>query len=206
MKPVFDLIGTYAVFAPFVLMLISYTFVHNPVLTQFLGMCPFVGVTSRVDTSLGMSYATAFVVTMSTIVSWLINTTILVPLKIEFLYIVVFILVVASLVQIIEIIMKKVTPALYQALGIYLPLITTNCIVLGTVILAIEIKHFDLFQSAVFAIANCFGFALGLIVMSGIREQLELFDVPKAMRGIPIAFVAAGLISLAFMGFSGLVK
>ena len=142
LKPVFDQI------LPYLTMMIAVVFVQNAVLTQFLGMCPFVGVTSKVDTSIGMSYATAFVVTMSTIVSWLINKAILVPFQIEFLYIVVFILVVASLVQIIEIIMKKVTPALYQALGIYLPLITTNCIVLGTVILAINDKGFNLIQWA----------------------------------------------------------
>ena len=200
LKPVFDAI------LPYITMLIAVVFVQNAVLTQFLGMCPFVGVTSKVDTSIGMSYATAFVVTMSTIVSWIINAGVLVPLKIEFLYIVVFILVVASLVQIIEIIMKKVTPALYQALGIYLPLITTNCIVLGTVIIAINDKHFNLVQSTFFALFNSVGFSLGLVVMAGIREQLDLFVVPKSMKGIPIAFVAAGLISLAFMGFAGLVK
>ena len=193
-------------FGPYLMMFVSYIFVHNAVLTQFLGMCPFVGVTSKVETSLGMSYATAFVVTMSTIISWLVNKAILIPFHIEFLYIVTFILVVASLVQIIEIIMKKVTPALYQALGIYLPLITTNCIVLGTVLLAVNIKQFNLIQSSVFALANSLGFSLGLVVMAGIREQFDLFDVPVAMRGIPIAFVAAGLISLAFMGFAGLVK
>lgn len=189
----------------YMLIIILGVFVQNPVLTFFLGMCPFVGVTSKVSSSIGMSYATGFVITMSTIISWIINKAILIPLHIEFMYIVTFILVVASLVQMIEIMMKKAMPALYQALGIYLPLITTNCIVLGTVIIALNDKQYDLLHSAVFSVAESLGFAIGLIIMAGIREQIELSDVPKSMKGMPIAFVAAGLISLAFMGFAGLV-
>ncbi|MBR5657264.1 MAG: electron transport complex subunit RsxA [Prevotella sp.] len=186
----------------YILIFISAIFVNNIILSQFLGICPFLGVSKKVDTSLGMGAAVAFVMTLATIVTWLIQMYVLNPLGLQYLQTLAFILVIASLVQMVEIILKKVSPALYQALGIFLPLITTNCAVLGVAILVIQ-KDFNLLQSVVYALSTAIGFALALVVFAGLREQMELADIPKGMRGVAIVLVTAGLLSLAFMGFSG---
>jgi electron transport complex protein RnfA len=186
----------------YLLIFISAVFVNNIVLAQFLGICPFLGVSKKIDTSLGMSAAVAFVMTLATIVTWLIQTYVLTPFELGYLQTIVFILVIASLVQMVEIVLKKVSPALYQALGIFLPLITTNCAVLGVAILVIQ-KDFNLVQSVVYAFSTAIGFGLALTVFAGIREQLELARIPKGMQGMAIVLVTAGLLSLAFMGFSG---
>lgn len=188
----------------YLFIIISAMLVNNIVFAQFLGICPFLGVSKRISTSLGMGGAVIFVMTLSTIVTYLIHKLILQPLHITFMQTIVFILVIAFLVQMVEIILKKVAPPLYQALGIFLPLITTNCAVLGMAILSIQ-KDFTLLESTVFTIANACGFTLALIIFAGIREQLELVDIPKGMQGVPIALVIAGLLSMAFMGFSGMV-
>ena len=186
----------------YILIFISAIFVNNIILSQFLGICPFLGVSKKVDTSLGMGAAVAFVMTLATIVTWLIQTYVLNPYGLQYLQTLAFILVIASLVQMVEIILKKVSPALYQALGIFLPLITTNCAVLGVAILVIQ-KDFNLLQSVVYALSTAIGFALALVVFAGLREQMELANIPKGMRGVAIVLVTAGLLSLAFMGFSG---
>ena len=186
----------------YLLIFISAIFVNNIVLSQFLGICPFLGVSKKIDTSLGMSAAVAFVLTLATVVTWLVQYYILVPLHLEYLQTIAFILVIASLVQMVEIVLKKVSPALYQALGIFLPLITTNCAVLGVAILVIQ-KDYNLAQSIMYAFSTALGFGLALTVFAGIREQLELSNIPRGMRGMAIVLVTAGLLSLAFMGFSG---
>ena len=186
----------------YILIFISAIFVNNIVLSQFLGICPFLGVSKKVDTALGMGAAVAFVLTLATIVTFLLQQFVLVPLHIEYLQTISFILVIASLVQMVEIILKKISPPLYQALGIFLPLITTNCAVLGVAILVIQ-KQFSLIESVVYAFSTAIGFALALIVFAGLREQLALTNVPKGMRGMSIVLITAGLLSLAFMGFSG---
>lgn len=186
----------------YILIFISAIFVNNIVLSQFLGICPFLGVSKKVDTAMGMGAAVAFVLTLATIVTFLLQQFVLVPLHIEYLQTISFILVIASLVQMVEIILKKISPPLYQALGIFLPLITTNCAVLGVAILVIQ-KQFSLIESVVYAFSTAIGFALALIVFAGLREQLALTNVPKGMRGISIVLITAGLLSLAFMGFSG---
>ena len=180
-------------------------FVNNVVLSQFLGLCPFLGVSNKVSTSLGMGAAVTFVMTVSSIVAYLIQYSILGPLGIEYLQTIVFILVIASLVQMVEIMLKKLSPALYQALGIFLPLITTNCAVLGIAILLVQ-KEFSLGESVVFAASTAVGFSLALVLFAGLRERLELEDVPAAMKGMPIAILTAGILAMAFMGFSGLVR
>ena len=186
----------------YILIFISAIFVNNIVLAQFLGICPFLGVSKKIDTSLGMSAAVAFVMVLATLVTWLVQNYVLNPFGLEYLQTIVFILVIASLVQMVEIILKKVSPALYQALGIFLPLITTNCAVLGVAILVIQ-KDYNLAQSIVYALSTAIGFGLALTVFAGMREQLELANIPKGMRGMAIVLVSAGLLSLAFMGFSG---
>jgi electron transport complex protein RnfA len=186
----------------YILIFISAIFVNNIVLAQFLGICPFLGVSKKIDTSLGMSAAVAFVMVLATVVTWLVQTFVLIPYGLEYLQTIAFILVIASLVQMVEIILKKVSPALYQALGIFLPLITTNCAVLGVAILVIQ-KDYNLAQSIMYAFSTAIGFGLALTVFAGIREQLELTTIPKGMRGMAIVLVSAGLLSLAFMGFSG---
>ena len=183
---------------------ISAIFVNNIILAQFLGVCPFLGVSTRVSTAAGMGGAVLFVMTIATIVTYLIQHYVLIPLEIEYLQTISYILIIASLVQMVEIMLKKLSPALYQALGVFLPLITTNCAILGVAILVIQ-KDFDLMQSVVFAVANSIGFALALVIFAGIREHLALINVPKGMAGIPIALVSAGILALAFMGFAGLV-
>ncbi len=189
----------------YILILISTVFVSNIVLTQFLGICPFIGVSNKVQTALGMTGAVTFVMVIATTVTYLLYTYLLVPIGIEFARTITFILVIAALVQLVEIILKKVSPSLYQALGIFLPLITTNCAVLGVAVLTIQ-KDNNLIESVFFSAGNALGFGLALILFSAIREQLELLNIPKAMRGVPIAFVTAGLLALAFMGFAGIVK
>lgn len=186
----------------YILIFISAIFVNNIVLSQFLGICPFLGVSQKVSTSLGMSAAVAFVMTLATIVTYLVQIYVLNPFGLQYLQTITFILVIASLVQMVEIILKKVSPTLYQALGIFLPLITTNCAVLGVAILVIQ-KDFSLVQSVVYAFSTAIGFALALVVFAGIREQLTMVNIPKGMRGMAIVLVTAGLLSLAFMGFSG---
>ena len=184
--------------------IIGAIFVNNVVFAQFLGICPFLGVSSKVDTSLGMGAAVTFVMALASIVAWSIQEFILVPLHIEYMQTIVFILVIAALVQMVEIVLKKVSPSLYQALGIFLPLITTNCAVLGVAILMIQ-KEFNLLQSFTYSVSTALGFALALVIFAGIRERLELDDMPKAMRGIPISLIVAAILAMAFMGFSGLV-
>ncbi len=184
--------------------IIGAIFVNNVVLAQFLGVCPFLGVSSKVDTSMGMGAAVTFVMAIAAVVAWLIQHYVLMPLNIGYMQTIVFILVIASLVQMVEIILKKISPPLYQALGIFLPLITTNCAVLGVAILMIQ-KDFSLLQSVVYAVATAIGFALALVMFAGIRERLDFEDVPRSMRGVPIALVVAGILAMAFMGFSGLV-
>ena len=186
----------------YILIFITAIFVNNIVLSQFLGICPFLGVSKKVDTAMGMGAAVAFVLTLATIVTFLLQHYILVPMHIEYLQTISFILVIAALVQMVEIILKKISPSLYQALGIFLPLITTNCAVLGVAILVIQ-KDFSLIESVVYAFSTAIGFALALIVFAGLREQLALTNVPKGMRGMSIVLITAGLLSLAFMGFSG---
>jgi len=188
----------------YVLIIISAIFVNNIVLAKFLGVCPFMGVSTRLSTAVGMTGAVTFVMVIATLVTYLIQNFILVPYGIEFMQTITFILVIAALVQLVEIVLKKVSPPLFQALGIYLPLITTNCAVLGVAILAVQTRSFGLIESLVFAAANAVGFGLALATFAGLREQMELADIPSGMKGIPIAFVAAGLLALAFMGFSGI--
>ena len=186
----------------YLLIFISAIFVNNIVLSQFLGICPFLGVSKKIDTAIGMGGAIAFVFTLATIITWLVQKYVLDPFGLQYLQTLSFILVIAALVQMVEIILKKVSPALYQALGIFLPLITTNCAVLGVAILVIQ-KDFNLLESVVYAFSTALGFALALIVFAGIREQQALVRIPKGMQGMAIVLVTASLLSLAFMGFSG---
>ena len=186
----------------YILIFISAIFVNNIVLSQFLGICPFLGVSKKEETALGMSAAVAFVLTIATIVTFLIQKYVLDAFDLGYLQTITFILVIAALVQMVEIILKKVSPALYQALGIFLPLITTNCAVLGVAILVIQ-KDYNLLESVVYAFSTALGFALALIVFAGIREQQALVRIPKGMQGVAIVMVTAALLSLAFMGFSG---
>ena len=184
--------------------IIGAIFVNNVVLAQFLGICPFLGVSSKVETSMGMGAAVTFVMALSAIVTWLIQTYVLVPLGIEYMQTIVFILVIAALVQMVEIVLKKVSPSLYQALGIFLPLITTNCAVLGVAILMIQ-KEFSLLQGVAYNVATALGFALALVIFAGLRERIEFEEAPKAFQGVPIALITASILAMAFMGFSGLV-
>ena len=186
----------------YLLIFISAIFVNNIVLSQFLGICPFLGVSKKIDTAIGMGGAIAFVLTLATIITWCVQKYVLDAFGLQYLQTLSFILVIAALVQMVEIILKKVSPALYQALGIFLPLITTNCAVLGVAILVIQ-KDFNLLQSVVYAFSTALGFSLALIVFAGIREQQALVRIPKGMQGIAIVMVTAALLSLAFMGFSG---
>jgi len=193
----------------YILIFITAVFVNNIVLSQFLGICPFLGVSKKVDSALGMGAAVAFVLTLATIVTYLIQIYVLNAFGLEYLQTIAFILVIAALVQMVEIILKKSAPALYQALGVFLPLITTNCCILGVAILvangtyATQGLEPNLLTGVVFAISTAIGFALALIVFAGIREQLAMMDVPKGMQGMSIALVTAGLLAMAFMGFSG---
>ena len=184
--------------------IIGSIFVNNVVLAQFLGICPFLGVSSKVETSMGMGAAVTFVMALSAVVTWLLQTYILVPLGIEYMQTIVFILVIAALVQMVESVLKKVSPSLYQALGIFLPLITTNCAVLGVAILMIQ-KEFTLLQGLVYNVSTALGFALALVIFAGLRERIEFEEAPKAFQGVPIALITASILAMAFMGFSGLV-
>ncbi|MBR5843412.1 MAG: electron transport complex subunit RsxA [Bacteroidaceae bacterium] len=181
---------------------ITAVFVNNIILSQFLGICPFLGVSKKIDSAVGMGAAVTFVMLLSTIVTYLLQAYLLTPFGLSYMQTIVFILVIAALVQMLEIILKKVSPALYQALGVFLPLITTNCAILGVAILVIQ-KEYTLVESVVYAVSTAIGFTLSLTLFAGIREQLQLNDTPKAMQGIPIALITAGLLALAFMGFSG---
>ena len=193
----------------YLLLFITAVFVNNIVLSQFLGICPFLGVSKKVDSALGMSAAVAFVLTLATIVTYLIQIYVLQAFGLEYLQTIAFILVIAALVQMVEIILKKSAPALYQSLGVFLPLITTNCCILGVAILvangtyATQGLEPNLLTGVVFAISTAIGFALALVVFAGIREQLAMMDIPKGMQGMSIALVTAGLLAMAFMGFSG---
>lgn len=186
----------------YLLIFIAAIFVNNIVLSQFLGICPFLGVSQKVNTSLGMSAAVAFVMLLATLVTWCIQMYVLNPLGLEFLQTLSFILVIAALVQMVEIILKKVSPPLYQALGVFLPLITTNCAVLGVAISVIQ-KDYSLLMSLDYAIASALGFGLALVLFAGLREQLEFANVPKGVKGVSITLITASLLSLAFMCFSG---
>lgn len=176
---------------------------NNIVFAQFLGICPFIGVSKNLGSAYGMGLAVAFVMCVATSATWLLQNYILVPLDIAYLQTIAFILVIAILVQMLEIIMKKTSPGLYAALGVYLPLITTNCAVLGVAILVTQ-RSYGLVHSVVYALATAGGFALAMILFSAIRMQLELSDVPRSMRGVPIALVTAGILAMAFMGFAGI--
>ena len=193
----------------YILIFITAVFVNNIVLSQFLGICPFLGVSKKVDSALGMGAAVAFVLTLATIVTYLIQIYVLNAFGLEYLQTIAFILVIAALVQMVEIILKKTAPALYQALGVFLPLITTNCCILGVAILvangtyATQGLEPNLLTGVVFAISTALGFALALVVFAGISEQLSMMDNPKGMQGMSIALVTAGLLAMAFMGFSG---
>ena len=187
----------------YISIIVTAIFVNNIVFAQFLGICPFLGVSKKLSSAVGMGAAVMFVMTVATCVTWLIQDLLLTPFALGYMQTIVFSLVIAALVQMLEIIIKKVAPALYQALGVFLPLITTNCAVLGVAILVVQ-KGFNLGESIVYAIATAVGFTLALIVFAGIREHLELVDVPKPMRGVPIALICAGLLAMAFMGFSGI--
>lgn len=193
----------------YILIFITAIFVNNVVLSQFLGICPFLGVSKKVDSALGMGAAVAFVLTLATIVTYLIQKYILVPYDLVYLQTIAFILVIAALVQMVEIILKKSAPALYQALGVFLPLITTNCCILGVAILvangtyATQGLEANLLTGVVYAISTAIGFALALVVFAGLREHLALMNIPKGLQGMSIALITAGIIAMAFMGFSG---
>ncbi|MDY3111934.1 MAG: electron transport complex subunit RsxA [Porphyromonas sp.] len=190
----------------FLIIFIVAVFVNNVVLSQFLGICPFLGVSKKVSTATGMGAAVTFVLLLATMVTWLVQTYILVPLELEFLQTIAFILVIATLVQMIEMIIKKISPALYQALGVFLPLITTNCCVLGVAILVIQ-KDFTYAESLMYAVSIGIGFLLAMVIFAGIREQLaKTGSTPRAMKGTPIALITAGILAMAFMGFSGLAS
>lgn len=187
----------------YISVIITAIFVNNIVFAQFLGICPFIGVSKKLSSAVGMGAAVIFVMFFSTSATWLLQYYVLVPLGVEYMQTIAFILVIASLVQMLEIAMKKVAPALYQALGVFLPLITTNCAVLGVAILVVQ-KELNLAMSITYAVSTALGFMLALVLFAGVREQLTLVDVPKPMRGVPIALICAGLLALAFMGFSGI--
>lgn len=187
------------------LIFISAVFVNNIVLSQFLGICPFLSVSKKINTALGMTGAVAFIMTIATIFTYIIQKIVLIPYNIQFLQTISFILIIAALVQLVEIVLKKISQPLYQALGVYLPLITTNCTILGVALLVVK-KDFNLVESVVFAISTAIGFGLALVLFAGIREQLSMVKLPKGMDGIPAALITAGLLAMAFMGFAGIVK
>ncbi|NLM75373.1 MAG: electron transport complex subunit RsxA [Clostridiaceae bacterium] len=184
--------------------LIGAIFVENFVLSKFLGICPFLGVSKKTSTAVGMSGAVVFVMVLSQAVTWLVNHYLLKPNSLEYLQTIAFILTIASLVQLVEIVLKKMIPSLYKALGVYLPLITTNCAVLGSALLFVE-RDYTFIEAVVFGFAAGLGFTLALILFSGVRERLETCDIPKAFKGMPITLVAASLVSIAFMGFASLI-
>lgn len=187
----------------YISIIVTAIFINNIVFAQFLGICPFLGVSKKTDSALGMGAAVTFVITIATVVAWLIQYYVLNPLGLQFLQTIVFILVIAFLVQLLEIVMKKTVPALYQALGVFLPLITTNCAVLGVAIMVIQ-KGYNLMEAITYGVSTALGFTLALWIFAGIREQLALTQAPKAMRGVPLALISAGILAMAFMGFSGI--
>ncbi|MBD5221083.1 MAG: electron transport complex protein RnfA [Bacteroidales bacterium] len=187
----------------YISIIITAIFVNNIVFAQFLGICPFLGVSRKLSSAVGMGAAVTFVMVLATAVTWLLQSLVLDPFGLGFMQTIVFILVIAALVQMLEIMLKKVAPALYSALGVFLPLITTNCAVLGVAILAIQ-KEYNLGESLVYAFATAIGFTMAIAIFAGIREQLARTDLPAAMRGVPIALICAGLLAMAFMGFSGI--
>ncbi len=197
----------------YIIIIISAIFVNNILLSQFLGICPFLGVSNKLSTATGMSGAVCFVITLATVVTYLLNQYLLVPFNLEFLQTIAFILVIAALVQMVEIVLKKISPSLYQALGIFLPLITTNCAVLGVAITVVtkeftfggEAHMLNLGEAVVYALATSIGYGLAMIIFAGIREHLAMNDVPKSFKGLPIALITAGILALAFLGFSGIV-
>ncbi|MEJ5229413.1 MAG: electron transport complex subunit RsxA [Pseudothermotoga sp.] len=186
------------------LILFSALLVNNYVFIRFLGICPFLGVSKKMDTAVGMGFAATFVLVMSSVITWFVNK-LLVALGVQFLQIVTFILVIATFVQFVEFFLKKNSPGLYEALGIYLPLITTNCIILGVAILNAQ-ANYSLLESVFHALGAGIGFLLALVIFAGIRERLELYDIPKPFEGLPMALILASIISMAFMGFQGLIK
>lgn len=197
----------------FILIIVSAIFVNNILLAQFLGVCPFLGVSNKLSTAAGMSGAVCFVITLATVVTYLLNQYLLVPFSLQFLQTISFILVIASLVQMVEIVLKKISPSLYQALGIFLPLITTNCAVLGVAI-NVATKEFtfggeahmlSLGEATVYAFATALGYGLAMCLFAGLREHLALNNVPKAFKGMPIALITVGIMAMAFLGFSGIV-
>ena len=187
----------------YLMIFITAIFVNNIILSQFLGICPFLGVSKKLSTAVGMGLAVMFVMTLATIVTFLIYYTFLQPYNLKFMTTVAFILVIASLVQMVEIIIKKSSPALYQSLGIFLPLITTNCAVLGIAILTIQ-KNYTLLAGICYTLASAMGFTLAIVIFAGIRERLERTEIPAAARGTPIVLISAALLSMAFMGFAGI--
>ncbi len=191
-------------FTGILLILLSSILVNNFVLSRFLGICPFLGVSKKVETALGMGMAVTFVMALASVMSYLVHYFILVPLHIEYMQTIAFILVIAALVQLVEMALQKLVPTLYLALGVYLPLITTNCAVLGVAILNIT-EEYNLLQTLVNGVGGALGFTLAIVLFAGIRERLELADIPEPLKGFPIALISAGLMSIAFLGFSGLV-
>ena len=189
----------------YIVMIIGCVLVNNIILAQFLGICPFLGVSTKVNTALGMGAAVLFVMTLATLVTSVIQQYVLVPLNLQFLQTIAFILIIAALVQMVEIILKKISPSLYQALGLFLPLITTNCAVLGVAITVTQKADFTILDSTLYAVSSAIGFALAIVIFAGLREQLELVKVPKGMQGVPIALITAGILAMAFMGFANLV-
>ena len=187
-----------------ILLLISAALVNNVVLSRFLGLCPFLGVSKKTETSVGMGAAVIFVITLSSMAASLIYTHILIPLKLEYLQTIVFILVIAALVQFVEMVLKKNMPSLYEALGVYLPLITTNCAVLGVALDNVA-KEYNFAQSLVYVVGTASGFALAIVLLSGVREKIENNDIPHVVSGMPIVLITAGLMAIAFTGFSGLI-
>ena len=191
--------------AGYAAILLSAILVNNVVFARFLGICPYLGVSRKTDTAIGMSAAVTFVMVLATSITWLIHRLILRPLDLLYLQTIVFILVIASLVQIVELVLKKVSQGLYRALGIYLPLITTNCAILGVAILSVR-NDYDLIETVVFSLGSAIGFGVALVLFASLRERLQLARVPQHLKGVPIALVTAGILSLAFMGFAGLIK
>ncbi len=187
------------------LIFISAILVNNFVLSRFLGICPFLGVSKRIETALGMGLAVTFVMALASAATYMVFNFILIPLKLEFLYTIAFILIIASLVQLVEMFIKKSSPTLYQALGVYLPLITTNCAVLGVAVLN-KNNEYGLITSVIHAVGAAIGFTLAIVLFAGIRERIERCDIPKAFQGLPITLITAGLMSVAFLGFSGLIN
>ena len=188
----------------YLLLFVGTVLVNNFVLVKFLGLCPFMGVSKKLETAMGMGLATTFVMTLASICAWLIDTGILIPLNLIYLRTLAFILVIAVVVQFTEMVVRKTSPVLYRLLGIFLPLITTNCAVLGVAILMVQ-KDMDLLTGVIYSVATALGFALALVLFAGIRERLEVEDVPAAFRGVPIALITAGLLAMAFMGFANVV-